>query len=170
MKSSLLLSAVLFSIAVVGCGPQTTETPDTMTVTEDDPTTSEHAANPIVGAWELIHGTYGLPDEPSERNQPDNPFQLKLFTESGHFAYVMKDAEGAYSSASGGTYSLDGSTYTETHSWSSGGDTLTASWEFRVAGDTLYMSGPVSIFDATGVAMADYSTMEEIRVRAQASE
>lgn len=127
-------------------------------------------ANPLVGAWELIYGKYSVPGEPSvtERNQPDRPFQLKVFS-PGHFAYVMQDEGGAFSGASAGSYRIEGDLYIETHDWQPDPKYVgaTSTYRFRIEGDTLYMSGPVKSVYANGQEIADHPQMEEIRIRAK---
>ncbi|CAN5751586.1 hypothetical protein BH24BAC1_BH24BAC1_40180 [soil metagenome] len=122
------------------------------------------ASNPLIGAWELIYGKYGLPDPPSERNQPDRPFQIKVFS-PGHFAYVMQNEDGTFGEASAGTYRIEGDKYIETHNWHSSGEFVgaTATWDFRIEGDTLYMAGPVTIVDADGKSIEGFGKMEEVR-------
>ena len=120
--------------------------------------------NPLVGAWELVYGKYGS----SERSQPDNPFQLKVFSPN-HFAFIMQKEDGTFDRARAGTYKIEGDKYIETHSWSSIDENvgITVTWEFRVEGDTLYMSGPTKVVDADGQEVEYNVMMEEVRRRAQ---
>lgn len=59
----------------------------------------------IQGAWELISGKYGMPNNPTERNQPNKPFQIKLLTDK-YFAYIMQKSDGSFEQASAGTYTI----------------------------------------------------------------
>lgn len=126
------------------------------------------ASNPLVGAWELVYGKYGLPDAPSEINRPDRPFQIKVFSPS-HFAFLMYKEDGTFDGAGAGTYRIEGNQYIETFEWSSDAEYVgpTATWKFRIDGDTLYMSGPVRFVDAEGQEVEGIEKMEEIRRRAK---
>lgn len=123
--------------------------------------------SPIQGAWELTSGKYGMPDKPVERNQPNKPFQIKLFTDK-HFAYVMQKPDGSFEQASAGTYKVSGNQYTETHNWVTEpkykGYAFTFTYQLK--GDQLIMKGPVKVLDAKGKEVK-YPLMEEIRIRAK---
>jgi hypothetical protein len=125
-------------------------------------------ANPIVGAWELIHGEYGDGAGGVQVRSPGMPFQLKLFTPT-HFAYSMQADDGSFSGASAGAYTLGDGTYTETHTYNSNPTFAgaVATWTYRVSGDTLVMEGPTEAFDASGAPLMEtVPRMREIRIRA----
>lgn len=92
---NLLIVFLLISFSVNSCGQKTKS---------------------IQGAWELISGKYGMPDNTTERNQPDKPFQIKLFANK-HFAYIMQKPDGSFEPARAGTYTIQGDQYIETHKW-----------------------------------------------------
>lgn len=123
---------------------------------------------PLEGAWELVYAKYGLPDEPIEIEQPDDPIQLKIFSD-GHYAHVMQNQDGSFLSASAGTYVVEGDHYTETTYWSSTPENIGSitTFTFRIDGDSLFMSGPVEIVDANGEKVEEFQQMEEIRRRAK---
>lgn len=124
--------------------------------------------NPLIGGWELISGVYNLPDNPTERSQPDRPYQLKVFS-PGHFAYVHLKPDGSFNHASAGTYRLEGNKYIETHNWHSSGQFagVTATFEFRIEGDLLYMKSILPVVDAEGKVLEQFKMMEDVRRRAQ---
>ena len=70
-------------------------------------------ANPLLGAWELISGTYNLPDNPTTRSRPDKSFHFKLFS-GKHFSTIMQGDDGQWNMAAAGTYVLNGNIYRET--------------------------------------------------------
>lgn len=121
----------------------------------------------LEGAWELVYAKYGLPDDPIEIEQPDDPIQLKIFSD-GHYAHVMQNQDGSFLSASAGTYVVEGDHYTETTYWSSNPESIgsVTTFTFQIDGDSLFMSGPVEIIDANGEKVEEFKKMEEIRRRA----
>lgn len=124
-------------------------------------------SNSIQGAWQLISGKYGMSDNPMERNQPDKPFQIKLFTDK-HFAYVMQKPDGSFEQASAGSYTIQGDQYIETHNWNTDSqyNGFTFAFTYQLQGDKLVMKGPVKVLDAKG-QVAKYPQMEEVRIRAK---
>lgn len=120
-----------------------------------------------MGAWQLIHGEYTDPAGTTSIQGDGSPFQLKLFTGT-HFAYVMRNGDGSFREAAAGSYTLDGDSYQETHAYQSesGFIAYTATWKYRVSGDTLYMEGPVRVLDAVGNDVTEQiSQMKETRIR-----
>jgi|GEM_PF-3462818 len=119
-------------------------------------------SNPMVGAWELIEGTYQSADNLIvERKQPEKPFQLKVFS-PGHFSYVMNNEDDSFGGASAGTYRIEGNQYIETHYWHSAGNNGTAIWEFLIEDDMLYMKS-VRFLDSDGKEMMQNVRMSEVR-------
>ncbi len=87
----------------------------------------------LEGAWEMVSGTYTTPDTTMVLTIG----QVKVLT-STHFAFGRMNPDGAF--AGGGTYSFDGSTYTEFvqyHSDPAANDT-TLSFAARIEGDSLW--------------------------------
>jgi hypothetical protein len=123
--------------------------------------------DPLVGAWEVIYGQYGLPDAPVELRQLTPPVQLKVLG-SGRFAYVRHNPDGSFLAASAGSYLIDGDRYTETTQWSSEPTSLgtRVTFTFRVAGDTVCMSGPVEVRDSQGQRVEGLRRMKELMRRA----
>jgi hypothetical protein len=123
--------------------------------------------NRIVGAWEVIHGQYGLPEAPVEMSSTERPVQLKVFA-SNRFAYVRHKEDGSFLAASAGSYAIEGDRYAETTEWSSVPEALgtRVTFRWRVVGDTLCMSGPVEVVDAQGRKVAGVGQMKEIMRRA----
>lgn len=133
---------------------------------------SGQSDSPLVGGWTLAYGTYGVDEEnPVEVRPPDGPASLKVFS-NNHFAYVMHDKEGDFLGASAGSYVIDGNRYTETTDWSSMPESIgtRTTFNFRVEGDSLYMSGPVEIVNENGEKREEFRKMEEVRVRAGSNE
>lgn len=120
--------------------------------------------NEITGAWHLTYGDYTNSEGKTSSRGADGPFQLKIFTPT-HFAYIMKNGEGVWKNGSAGTYYLADGKYIETHRYNNNGGTLTASWDFSLAGDTLKMSGPLTATDQNGKDLMNGTYMDEIRVR-----
>lgn len=130
-------------------------------------TAQAQEAGPLEGAWEVVYGRYGLPDEPVEVATPERPVQLKLFV-SGRFAYVRQEADGPFQAASAGRYSVDGDRYTETTHWSSLPNAVgtRVTFEWRRFGDLLCVAGPVEVLDSQGDPVEDVPQMEEVLRRA----
>jgi hypothetical protein len=127
------------------------------------------AKSPLDGAWELIRGEYTDPDGRTTVEEYDRAFQLKLFTPT-HFAYLMRNADGTFREAGAGRYTLTGDTYREVHGYQSQNHYVdyTASWRYRISGDTLYMEGPAQVLDAAGNTVTEQiSQMKEVRTRAR---
>ncbi len=123
-------------------------------------------ADPVVGAWEVVHGQYGLPDATVDMNCAERPVQLKVFA-SGHFAYVRHKEDGSFQAASAGSYTIDGDRYTETTQWSSAPQALgtRVTFRWRVVGDALCMSGPLEVLDAHGKRLTGFKGMNELMRR-----
>jgi len=118
--------------------------------------------DPLLGAWEVVHGQYGLPDAPVEMSCAERPVQLKVFA-SNRFAYVRHKEDGSFLAASAGTFTVDGDRYTETTEWSSVPEALgtRVTFRWRVVGDSLCMSGPVEVRDAHGKKVEISASMRE---------
>ena len=87
----------------------------------------------LEGAWQMISGTYTTPDTTMVLAIP----QVKVLTES-HFAFGRMNPDGAF--AGGGTYTFDGSTYTEFvayHSNPAANDTALV-FTARIEGDSIW--------------------------------
>jgi hypothetical protein len=123
--------------------------------------------DPLVGAWEVIYGQYGLPDAAVEMSSLEHTVQLKVFG-SNRFAYVRHNAEGSFQAASAGTYTIEQNRYTETTEWSSVPQALgtRVTFEWRVVGDTACMKGPVEVFDGRGRRVEGVKQMKELMRRA----
>lgn len=94
---------------------------------------------------------------------------ISSFPSLGHFACVFQNEDGRFDHASASTYRTEGDEYSEARNWPSRGARVgaTATWEFRMEKDTLYMSGPAKVVDAVGQEMEDFKQVEEIRRRAR---
>jgi hypothetical protein len=124
-------------------------------------------ADPLVGAWEVIYGQYGLPDAPVEMISAERPVQLKLFG-SNRFAYVRHKEDGSFLAASAGRYTIQGDRYTETTEWSSAPEALgtKVTFRWRVVGDTMCMIGPTEVVDGHGKRVEGAKQMKELMRRA----
>lgn len=109
-----------------------------------------------------------------ERNT-GKPFQFKLFS-GKHYALIMEDNEGKWSSSVAGSYVLDGNIYRETVQYASPSFPkevigLTMDWKYEIKGDTLFMEGPLKVVDTKGndlsASMGGLNSMKEKRVRAR---
>ena len=124
-------------------------------------------ADPLVGAWEVVYGQYGLPDAAVELKSPQRPVQLKVFA-GGRFAYVRHKEDGSFQAASAGSYLIDGDRYSEKTEWSSVpqaiGTTVTFRW--RRVGDSLCVSGPLEVLDSEGKQVGGVKQMKEVMRRA----
>ena len=123
--------------------------------------------DPLVGAWEVVYGQYGLPDAAVELKSPQRPVQLKVFA-GGRFAYVRHKEDGSFQAASAGSYLIDGDRYSEKTEWSSApqaiGTKVTFRW--RRVGDRLCMSGPLEVVDNQGKRVEGVKEMKEVMRRA----
>ncbi len=162
-----LLFILLIGFALIfSCTDRRAESvSDNSTEIQDLP--AESAANPIEGGWYLVWGEYS-----GNVREDTSAFQFKLFTDT-HFAFLMRSTEGQWNSASTGSYRLNGDTYIETFEFSTNPENMggTAEWNYSVSGDTLWMDGPIKIYDGNGEESPEWSqyyhTMKEIRVRAK---
>ena len=104
---------------------------------------SAQACNPI-GAWEVYALTFTQPDGTIEEVDISNPPGLKILSET-HWAFVEQNEEGnpIPTSGGGGTYTIDGTTYTETVQYHAARDFIGKSipFECKVEGDFWYQSG-----------------------------
>ena len=125
------------------------------------------AKDPLVGAWEVIYGQYGLPDAPVEVRQLTPPVQLKVFG-AGRFAYVRHNPDGSFLAASAGSYEIDGDRYIETTQWSSEATSLgtRVTFTFYVVGETVCISGPLEVRDSRGQRVEGLPRMKELMRRA----
>lgn len=161
-----LLMVVAVGVLLAACARDAG--PETATAGRDARQRAAEGDSPLMGAWELVHGEYTDPAGTTSVQGNEGPFQLKLFT-ADHFAFVMRNDDGSFSGAGAGTYTLDGTTYRETHHYQSerGFVGYTATWSYRLSGDTLYMEGPTQVRDAAGNDVtAQISRMRETRIRA----
>ena len=122
------------------------------------------AKNPIEGGWYTIHGEYS-----GNIRTDAAAFQFKLFGKD-QFSYLWKGEDGKWASGASGSYRIEGNKYIETFEFTSGGGPVagaTAEWDYRISGDTLFMSGPTKIMQGGKEApeIATYNSMKEIRVR-----
>ena len=112
-------------------------------------------ANPIAGAWELVHVERTTADGETTLTETEAPLQVKVFTDN-HFALYHMDEVGAFTGASTGTYRLEGNRFIETHLHNSDarfedmGGALTIAWEYAIEEGMLIMSGPLSAVDGAG--------------------
>ena len=117
---------------------------------ETAPAPSTEASNPLEGAWELVYHKAVFPDSTVVQDE-GTPFALKLFTPT-HHTYIMRDPEGAFVSAGGGSYTFEGATFTETHAYQSVPEWVgyMATWNVRFEQDIFYMTGPTKVVTAQG--------------------
>jgi hypothetical protein len=160
MKNLLIQMALLIILSFTACNPPVI----------DESSSDKQNANPLTGAWLLINGKYFTADRDSilfEVNKPDQPVQIKVFSED-YFAYISRREDGSNSAGSAGPYKIDENKYIETHDWSSYEIAIgaTSTYEFRIKGDTLYMSGPIKSVYSNGENWDDHIQMDEIRIRA----
>lgn len=137
----------------------------------DDLSSVKENATPLTGAWLLISGKYYTADRDSilfEINNHDVPVQIKVFSEK-YFAYINRGEDGSNTAGSAGPYKVEVNKYIETHDWSSYEVAVgaTSTYEFRIEGDTLYMSGPIKSVYSNGQNWSDHLQMDEIRIRAK---
>lgn len=123
--------------------------------------------DPFVGAWEVVYGEYGLAEGRVEIDQSARPVQLKVFG-SSRFAYVRHAVDGSFQAASAGSYTISGNRYTETTNWSSVPAALgtRVTFEFRLSGDAVCMTGPVEVIGSDGKPVEGLSQMREVMRRA----
>ncbi len=150
---------VLFSIALVGCTPQATETPDEATDIAEQ--------SPLNGAWEIIESSGTDADGDDWKLDNVQP-SIYLFQDGYYSIMLVRGNEprvlipdgttwdtmteeqlratcsGAFFSANSGTYEVSGSSVTikpivakHPNFMEGGSDTFT----YRVEGDELYLSG-----------------------------
>ncbi len=117
---------------------------------ETAPAPSTEVSNPLEGAWEVVYSKAVFPDSTVVRDE-GTPFELKLFTPR-HHTYIMRDAEGAFVTAGGGSYTFEGDTLTETHAYQFVPEWVgyIATWNVRFEQDTFYLTGPVKVVTAQG--------------------
>ncbi len=137
--------------------------PDWDKIDEDDLSTSLRGPAWIKGTWALIHGEY------SGKVKQGEVFQYKMFGDT-HFSLNMKDAHSGKWDRSGiGKYSLDGDIFTESFIQSSDEQFtgVSATWRYRLEGDTLHMDGPLEIMDKDGKPAYQnlLNTMKEVRIK-----
>jgi hypothetical protein len=130
---------------------------------------SARQASSIEGAWELVRGEYvELDGTSSTLTTGGRASQVKIFTPT-HFAYLMDDPDGNFMEASAGRYRIEGDQYIETFDWTSNPPYrgLVATWQFRIDGDTLHMTGPTRVVQPDGGEWSELPRYTEARVRAR---
>lgn len=99
--------------------------------------------NPV-GAWEVYALTFTHPDGTVDKVDIANPPGLKILSKT-HWAFVEQNKEGDAipTSGGGGTYTVEGTTYTETVQYHAARDFIGKSipFECKVEGDYWYQSG-----------------------------
>lgn len=98
----------------------------------------------VVGAWEVFELTFTDPDGTVRDVEIGNPPGLKILSET-HWAFVEQNEEGnpVPTSGGGGTYTVDGTTYTETVQYHGARDYIgqVIPFECKVEGDYWYQTG-----------------------------
>jgi len=99
-----------------------------------------------LGTWELASFRYGT-NQPSFTDFPKTRHRIKLITET-HYTWVeYGDTTKKVTASAGGTYSLDGNTYTESKDFGLDMDTYLGQkhvYTIRVEGDKFFLSGSLS--------------------------
>jgi hypothetical protein len=99
-----------------------------------------------LGTWELASFKYGT-NQPGFTDFPKTEHRIKLITET-HYTWVeYDDATKKVTGSAGGTYSLDGNTYTESKDFGLNMDPYLGKkhvYSIRVEGDKFFLSGSLS--------------------------
>lgn len=107
---------------------------------------SKTSGGSYLGTWQLASFKYGT-NQPGFTDFPERQRRIKLITET-HFTWVQFDATTRKVNASaGGTYSLNGNTYTESIDFGLGMDTFSGekhAFTIRVEGDKFFLSGSLA--------------------------
>lgn len=110
---------------------------------QPEPQTSSAAH---LGTWQLASFKYGT-DQPGFTDYPQDRRRLKLITAT-HFTWVdFGTATKRITGTAGGTYTLNGNTYTESIDFGLGMDTYFGqkhTFTIRVEGDTFFLSGTLA--------------------------
>lgn len=163
MKHTLIL---FFSLLVFGSSCRNeSDNVSGQAVDQELATTVSHT-NRLEGAWKLVRGEYTRPDGTTIEEEGGG-YHLRLFSPS-HFAYVMNHEMGEFGGAAAGTYTVNGNEFTETHMYEADSELsgASASFNFRISGDTLHVEGPTKVMDSSGNnLMGRLGRMKEVRVR-----
>ncbi len=132
MKLSLYLCFPVFIIYLFGCTPTTTE-----------------KINPLEGTWELVSGKSTWADTSVTYPETDDWRMIKIISKK-HFVFVNQDTSREESFGfGGGTYSLEGDSYTEHIEFFASPylDFIGKSFSFKseVKGDQWIMSGTMPL-------------------------
>ena len=107
---------------------------------------AKKATGPHLGTWQLVSYKYGT-NQPGFTDFPESQRRIKLITDT-HFSWVQFDTSTKKVSATaGGTYSLEGNTYTESIDFGLGLDTYLGqkhAFTIRVDGEKLFLSGTLA--------------------------
>jgi hypothetical protein len=103
-------------------------------------------SSPIEGNWELVVNEIN-----GKKVNPKSTQQFKMFHD-GYFSFIMYDESGNFYLAGAGPYELQGSTYIETHNYSSDPQFIGAKdWQkWEMNGDTLVFYGFKKVLLADG--------------------
>ncbi len=133
----MLTGIILFSVMLISCENQ-------------------KSTLPIVGTWQLISGTLVEKNDTTVTDYTKNKKFIKIINGS-HFAFLGHDLtkgkdSTAFFSSGGGTYSLDGNTYTENLEFCNDRVWEHNSFPFTItiSNDTLVQKG-IEKVDSTGI-------------------
>jgi hypothetical protein len=101
--------------------------------------------NQLVGAWEFVSGTYTHGDgTTSEESSQEGVSGLKILSET-HFCLIAKWKDGTMNNALGGTYKVEGGSYTENIEYAAyeANLGLKGEFKFRLENDLLQIEGKV---------------------------
>ena len=106
----------------------------------------EKSSGSLLGTWQLASFKYGT-NQPGFTDASKDQCRIKLITET-HYTWVEYDvATKKVNGSAGGTYSLNGNTYTESKDFGLGMDRYLGqkhAYTIQVDGDKLYLSGSLS--------------------------
>jgi len=107
---------------------------------------SEKSPASLLGTWQLVSYKYGT-NQTDFADFPKDRRRLKLITET-HYTWVEYDtATKIVNGSAGGTYLLNGNSYTESKDFGLGMDTYLGqkhAYTIQVDGDKLFLSGSLS--------------------------
>ena len=138
------IGIILVSSILMSCGTSTTKTAETS------------VPKPIVGTWRMISSTLVEKGDTTNTEFSKDLSFIKIINDS-HFAFLQHDlvkgkgSKAVYSSG-GGTYKLDGNTYTEHLEYCSDREWEGNDFKFTITlnGDTLIQKG-IEVVESVGV-------------------
>ena len=97
---------------------------------------------PLTGVWELVSGEWTMQDSTYVLPGPGMKMKSMKYYARDHFFCIGMNAPGIDRYAFSGTYKIDGESYTETVTYSTGGNIGEVyPLKFKVSGDTLKLKG-----------------------------